>query len=584
MLYALMSERRPIPSICLSLFAALLFTACASTGPTGLGTSGIEQDLRIASNGDAARTTQSDLLYTLLVGELAGKLGNLEDAVNYYRQAAQLSPDPQIAARATRIGIFAKDLEGAAESAQRWVELEPKNIEAQQILGILLVRQQRFDDAMLPFEKVLQATAESKQNGFLLIGGMLSREQDSELALKAMQLLVSRHDDSAEAHFAHANLAGQSRQYELAVAESDRALQLKPDWVEVRSVRARALAGLGKTDEALNDMASVVESQPEHFELRLGYARMLLQAKRFAEARAQFMVLLKQKPEDADLLYTFGLVNLQEKQYDDAAKAFNRMVKTGNRVDEGYYYLGRVNQERKDYAKAVSWYNRVGESEFYVDAHARIASMYHEQGDTEKARAHFRDQRNRAGDANLDVQFYLAEGQFLREIRQYQDAMTMYSDALNQFPGNTDLLYGRALMAEKIDRLDLLEADLRTILKDEPDNVTALNALGYTLADRSDRLEEARGYIERAFEVRPDDPAVVDSMGWLHFKMGNYDKAEEYIRQAFSMLDDGEVAGHLSEILWAKGQHDEARNVLRDALKKEPDNDYLQELTQRFGQ
>ena len=162
--------------------------------------------------------------------------------------------------------------------------------------------------------------------------------------------------------------------------------------------------------------------------------------------------------------------------------------------------------------------------------------------------------------------------------------MEVYNRALTEHPGNEDLLYARALMAEKIDRIDLLEADLRAILEQDPDNATALNALGYTLADRNERIHEAFGYIKRALEARPDDPTVIDSMGWVHFRMGNYPEAEKYLRRAFELLKDAEIAGHLSELYWAKGDKSQAWDVLHRALEKDPDDEYLLELQQRFTQ
>ena len=192
--------------------------------------------------------------------------------------------------------------------------------------------------------------------------------------------------------------------------------------------------------------------------------------------------------------------------------------------------------------------------------------------------------RNGAGDEEVSIRLYLAEGQLLREAKLYNAGMALYNRALTEHPGNGDLLYSRALMAEKLDRIDLLEADLRAILADDPDNATALNALGYTLADRNERIEEAFDYIQRALKARPDDPTVIDSMGWVQFRMGNFNEAEQYLRRAFELLQDAEIAGHLSEIMWMKGNKSEARNIIREALEREPEHEYLQELQQRFSQ
>ncbi len=177
---------------------------------------------------------------------------------------------------------------------------------------------------------------------------------------------------------------------------------------------------------------------------------------------------------------------------------------------------------------------------------------------------------------------YLIEGQLLHDEKLYVAAMDLYSEGLQEFPGHSDLLYARALMAEEIDRIDILETDLKAILLEDPDNASALNALGYTLADHNFRIEEALGYIKRALEIRPDDPAVIDSMGWVQFRLGNYAEAESYLRKAYGLLDDAEIAGHLGELLWFQGNYDEARKIINEVLEREPDDEYLLELQQKF--
>jgi tetratricopeptide (TPR) repeat protein len=310
---------------------------------------------------------------------------------------------------------------------------------------------------------------------------------------------------------------------------------------------------------------------------------LLIQVKSYDEARTVFEELIQEQPQNLDLLYTVGLLNLQAEQYAAAESNFKRLVSSGKRTDVGHYYLGRVAEKRERYKQALNWYRKVDKGEYYLDAQTRVADLYVKLGNLEDARAHFKKLRDEASKSETAIKLYLAEGQLLREQAEYHAGMEMFNRALTEHPGNGDLLYARALMAEKIDRIDLLEADLRAILEDDPDNATALNALGYTLADRNERIPEAYEYIQRALKVRPDDPTVIDSMGWVQYRMGNYDKAEEYLRKAYRLLQDAEVTGHLSEIVWAQGNKDEARSLLQQALDIEPENDYLLKLKQRFS-
>ena len=568
------------------LISLMLLSGCASTsGSREADTEGASgQDLRIIRyQPDSAHETESELLYQLLAGEIAGQMGVVDESVVHYLEAARLSRDPTIAGRATRIALFAGDTPNAVKSAQRWVQLAPDNLEARQTLAVLYTRAGESQQAIPHFQYVINASKMKGANGFMVISATLAREKNHRQALEVMQQLVDLYADNPRAHFAYANLALAAKQHRMAVEASGRALELAPKMVEALTVRARAYLSLGESELALKDMKSAVELVPDNYELRVNYGRMLVQAKQYSEAREIFNQLMKDRPDEPDLIYTMGLLNLQEQNFDDAVKNFKHLVTTGKRADEGHYYLGRVAEERKRYKEAVSWYLKVGEGDYFLDAQSRVANVHVELGSLQKARNHLKRARNDANDEEVSIRLYLAEGQLLREAKLYNAGMSLYNRALTEHPGNGDLLYSRALMAEKLDRIDLLEADLRTILADDPDNATALNALGYTLADRNERIEEAFDYIRRALKARPDDPTVIDSMGWVQFRMGNFNEAEQYLRRAFELLQDAEIAGHLSEIIWMRGNKSEARKLIREALEREPEHEYLQQLQQRFA-
>ncbi len=542
-----------------------------------------EQDtIAIGKRPIAERTAQDEIMYRLLAGELAGHMGDIQQSTSHYSQAAELSDDPTVAERATRIALFGSDSTQAVDVASRWVQLAPNNLEARQTLAVLYVRNGQSQKAIPHFEYVINSPELRGGKGYLLVGATLAKEKDQQSALDAMRLLVERHEDSPWAYFALANLALNAKQNRLAADASAKALEIDPNLVDALIVRARALQLLGETEQALNDMRTAVTARPDSFELRANYGRLLVQVKSYDEARAVFEELTREQPQKLDLLYTLGLLNMQAERYDAAEVNFKRLVSTGKRTDVGHYYLGRVAEKRERYKRAMSWYQQVEEGEYYLDAQTRVAELQVKLGNMDKARAHFKKLRDQASDADTAIKLYLAEGQLLREQADYHAGLEMYSRALTEHPGNGDLLYARALMAEKIDRIDLLEADLRAILAEDPDNATALNALGYTLADRNQRIPEAYEYIQRALEVRPDDPTVIDSMGWVYYRMGEYDKAEKYLRKAYELLQDAEVAGHLSEIVWVRGNKEEARRLLKKALDKDPDNDYLLKLKQRF--
>lgn len=567
------------------LLAVLGLSGCA-TSPVE--TSEAEQppapdpSLAISQASDSEYSTQSDLLYEILLGELSGQFNDVEQALEHYVRATELSDDPQLAERTTRIAMVAKNWEVGLRTAHRWSELAGDDPKLPQILGVLELRNGNVDQAVVQFEKIMQASGDSRQKGFGIIGAILTREPDSEAAMQLLEKLVNGHFENPYGHLTLAGFALQAGDYLRALDESELAIGFAPDLTEARILRVQALLGLEETDDALADMKILAEEAPQNHELRMSYARMLLTAKRYEEAEAEFGALHAENPGDSELIYTLGLLHLQQEQYEAAREDFTRLVQEDQRKDEGHYYLGRIAEEEKDFQTAIAEFEKVEKRQYYLDARARIASIHADLEGLEKAQQYLAELRSLQDSTEDVVQVYLIEGQLLHEHKLYVAAMDLYSEGLQKFPGHRELLYARALMAEEIDRIDLLESDLRAILAEDPDNASALNALGYTLADRNSRVDEALVYIQRALEIRPDDPAVIDSMGWVQFRLGNYEQAEQYLRKAYRLLKDAEIGGHLVELFWAQGDHQGARKMMQEVLEHFPDEEYLLELQRKF--
>ncbi len=526
-------------------------------------------------------SAQSELMYEVLVGELSGQYGEVDLALEHYVNAAQLTDDPSVAERATRIAMFAKNWPAGIQAATRWSELVGENLEISQILGVLELRSGNIDAAVPHFEKIMLAADDSPAKGYSIIGAVLSREPDSESSLKLLEILVNKNFENPYGHLTLASLAFQSQDFQRTIDESELALGFKPDLIEARAMRAQALMNLDETDQALSEMKIIVEEEPGNREMRTAYSRMLISAERYDEAIQEFEVLLVVNPNDGELIYRLGLLYLQEEEFAKAKVKFKRLVDRKQRVDESHYYIGRTEEEQKNFSNAIAEFEKVKQGEYYIDAKARIASIYVERDGIDKSQAYLKDLRSQLSAPEAIIEVYLIEGQLLHDEELYVAAMDLYSEGLQEFPGHSDLLYARALMAEEIDRIDLLEADLKLILAEDPENASALNALGYTLADHNTRIDEAFGYIKKALEIRPDDPAVMDSMGWVHFRLGNYAEAETYLRKAFSILEDAEIAGHLVELLWAQGKYDEAKKILSDMIQRYPEDEYILELKQK---
>lgn len=518
----------------------------------------------------------AEVIYNILVAEMAGKRQQSETALQHYRIAALTSQDPAIVGRAASLALFLGDSQALLEMAQRWQALAPDNLQARQMLAIALLRNNRFDQAIDQLDALRAAATGDGQEGFGAIAALLDQLQDKDIAFRALGQLRQRHPAALFAHYQYALVALELKRHEQALEALQTALGRNPQWAPGHLLRARVLLDKGDNEAALQSLATAVTALPANRELRTGYARLLVNARRMEEAQRQFQILAEQDPKDADALFALGVLATEARQYDEAVARFTQVLQLGTRTAEVYYELGRVEELRKNYDKAKEWYARVDDDERYLNAQIHIGMILAKLGDFPAMSAHFT--KLRQDNPQEAVALLASEAEILREEKRYQQGFDLLSRALEQYPGNPDLLYTRTLLAERLDWLDIVERDLRQLIEANPKNGQALNALGYTLADRTDRYQEALRYLQQAVALLPNDPAVLDSMGWVYYRLGQYDKSLEYLRRAYQLSDDDEIGAHLSEVLWVSGQREEARTLWRKALEREPDSEYLLKL------
>ncbi len=530
----------------------------------------------------AAPELTGELLYYLLSAEIAGQRGRLDVAVPFYLKAAQLSRDPEIVERATRIAVYSRDEKSALTAAQMWVELQPENLEAHQVTAALLMREGKVNEALPHLERVLSADQQNNRNSYMLITSLLSKEKDKQAALAAMEQLVAKRSQDPDALYAYAYLAMLVGSLDKASTAVNQAIELVPNWSEAHILRANVLVRQGQSEQVMSLLQDALESYPDDAAIRMFYARRLVDERRYEQARDQFSALLDYQPDSPEALYALGLLNLQTQRANDAQRNFERLIELGQRVDEAYYYLGQVAQMEKDTAAAMRYYTEVRKGSNYIDAQISIAVILAEQGDIDAARA--RVQNISAPTLDVELRLYLAEGEILRSANQLEEAYEVYSLALQQLQDNAQLLYARALTAEQLGRVDEAVADLAHVVKNEPNNAEALNALGYTLVDMTDRVTEGKQYIEKALKLKPSDPAILDSMGWAYYRLGEHEKALRYLQQAFDKLKDPEIAAHLGEVLWVLGNKERAREIWDEALRETPKDKVLLNVIERFAQ
>jgi tetratricopeptide (TPR) repeat protein len=539
-------------------------------------------------SGDAAADTDSaavserafppDSLYPLLVAEFALRQRAYDVALSQYMEQSQLLRDPGLSAHTTHLTQFLQRDEEALQSAQLWVELDPDSIEANHTLAEMLVRRGRNVEAVPLLATVKRqggnANFPALMNGY----GLLGEAQRAELE-RAITGLSQEFPDDTGMLLTLALIDAENQRFDEALAELDQLFELEPEQPQALLLEARILIEI----EARNPYARlerVLQDNPDSKMLRLQYAG-LLTATDMNAAREQFEILSQQAPRDADLLFSLALINREIGDNEAASQYLLRAIELGRRHNEAYYYLGRIAEEDGQPEQAIAYYEQVRDGEEYLAACSRVGQIMVAEGDNERRRNWFDEQR--ASNPEAIAQLYGLEGEILSQAGANDEATAVYDRALEDLPHNTPLRYARAMLHEKRDDLAAMEKDLRAILAVDPDNATALNALGYTLADRTTRYEEALQLITRALQLRPDEPAILDSMGWVKFRTGRYDESLKYLKRAYAEFPDPEVAAHLGEVLWTTGDTEAAREIWRDALQRDPAHSILIGTLNRLG-
>ena len=524
-----------------------------------------------------------DVLYALLAAEMAGQRGQLDLALKTYNELAMKIADPALAERATKVAIFARDDAKALELAQRWVSLDGKNLEARQVLATLLIHAGKNDEALTQLLVVLDSDQGTAAQRMWAVANVLSKQKDQRAALAVMEKLMAKYNDNADAYAAYALLAMRANEMDKARKAMDKVIEQRsgPTNVGVILTYLGVLQKQGKTDDAVNWLKAALPKHAKQTELRLIYARLLAEAHRYDQALAQFRILEKAQPKNADVQYALGLLYLEADKVKQARAHFQTVVNLDEHVNEAKFYLGEIAENDKQYDKALSWYQGVDGGEYLFDAQLRAALMLARQG-----RVHDALDMLHHVDATPEQKSRLvrAEGEILEDVGRLSAAMDVYDHALADGAYEPDLLYTRAMLAERMGRLDVLERDLRRILAHDPNNSQALNALGYTLADQTDRYQEAHELIKKALSISPNDFYVLDSMGWVLYRLGKLDESITYLKRAKALRNDPEVAAHLAEVLWAKGERKAARDVFEAALKVAPDDKKLLQVKRLFSQ
>jgi len=588
-----MTLSRTTLSRTLPLLLVCLLAACAQFSPTTSGkpsASAEEVAAREAAEAKAKAEAEAklpkveltdQLFYGVIASEIAAQRGVPASSALTYLELARQTRDPRMAQRAAEFAMVSGQLKIATDALKLWVELDPSSDVAREQLFITLLRTGKLAESRPLIDDLLQREPQRAGAIFIQLARLTSRQGDKQGGVELVKELAARYPNLPEAHFALIAVASDANDQATIDAEFDKLAVLAPKWdlpVAWETDRLR------RTDQnaAIAFLKHELDRRPDaSFELKLAYPRLLVGAKRFDEALVAFQAMLKNNPKNPDLLFAVGLLSYQLNDFPNA----ERYLKGA--LDEHYpdadflrYTLGQLSEERDRLPEARRWFEKVGQGPQYFAAQARLAELDAKEGRLDQGLNRLAGLGKTEQERN---QLAIISAQIAVEVKQPQRAYQLLSSALAASPGSPELLYQRSMASEQLGNFSATERDLKAYLHEKPNDPQGLNALGYTLTIHTTRYKEAHGYIAKALKQEPDNPTILDSMGWVQYKLGHFESAQGYLQRAFALFPDPEVAAHLGEVLFKRGHVTEAREVWAKGKAIDPQHQVLNETMHRLG-
>lgn len=522
---------------------------------------------------------EPETLYLLLSGEIAAQRGRFDVTLVNYMKAAQQSRDKGVIERTMRIAQSLNADNAQKNLAALWLEVDPDNMQAHRISAIQAVKQNDLETALVHMEQIMDLGGDADFDSLAAMAGNLPPEQQQEL-LELYQQLEQRHPDNPELQYSIALLLKVTGEPQQALEKLAPLLDREPDFQPALILKGDLLYQTGKKNQALDHLLRNTRRFPDNRQMGTLYGRMLIGEGELQTAQDEFRRLVKRFPDVPGLRLSHALVALENDQSALAQEELTRLIEQGHHTDEAHYYLGRIADEKDETERAIGFYRNVEKGNYYFPALARASELMAEQGEFEKALSNIRELRE--NNPEQEENFHLLEVNLLLDREENERALEAANEALEDYPNNIRIRYARAMLLDSMEKPGQAEEDLRLIIDEQPDNAVALNALGYILTTRTDRYAEARGYIERALEIDPENPAILDSMGWVLYQQGETEQALEYLSRAWEAYADPEVAAHFGEVLWETGEKEQARIIWEEGFEQDPDHPLLIETIERL--
>jgi tetratricopeptide (TPR) repeat protein len=579
------SMKSSLPIVIAWSAAVLLLCGCATdpqrTKDVNAGGSPVTADAPFEASETAIppQPTDEEVMYRVFAGEYLGAEGDLKGAVEEYLEAAMRSEDVEIARRATRIAFAAEAWQQAAMAADRWALLDPASVPAHESAATAMLLVGDYLGAEYQMVSILNLMGDSTQ-AWMLISTLLSRAESPEQAEDILEEILAARgtDENAYAMFARSQLAVRAQNLYRAFELARQAVEMDPEQIEFLTWAGRLAFNLNLAETGLEFIRRAWKLDPENHDLSLAFADLLARNGRGEEART----VMRNMPQSPDVMLSRILFELSAKNRPAAEKLFAQFAEMDfDDPQEKVFYQAQSAEALGFFEQAISLYGQVISGDRAIAAAIRVAELKALGGDIPAARKELASLRNGSNPAIVE-ESWLAEARILREAGLNEEAFHVLDEATTDLPGSMAILYTHALLAAELGWVDIAERDLRRVIAAEPENAAALNALGYTLADQTERFEEAEELIRQAYILQPNEPSIIDSMGWIAFRLGRLQEAIQFLQKAWQLDRNPEIAAHLGEVFWVSGEQDAARAIWREGYDVDPENPVLAETLERM--
>ena len=522
---------------------------------------------------------EPETLYLLLSAEIAAQRGRYDVTLVNYLRAAQQSKDEKVIERAMRIAQSLNGDNAQKQLAELWLDIDPDNLQALRVSAIQAVKRNELEAALGYMEQILDQGEDADFDSLAAMAGNLPPEQQQEL-LALYEKMASRHPNTPELEYSIALLLKITGDPQTALNRLEPLLADKPNFQPAIILKGDLLYQTGRENEALEHLMINTRRFPANRQMGTLYGRMLISEGELQAAQDEFGRLAKRFPDNPGIRLSHALVALENGQPELAKEELTQLTERGHHTSEASYYLGRIEDEAGNTEQAIGYYRSVEQGPYYFPALARASALMTAEGKLDEALENIRSMRS--DNPKQAEKFWLLEVNLLLDQSLQQEALEAASSALEEYPENLQIRYARAMLFDALEQPAKAETDLKRIVENDPENAVALNALGYILTTQTDRLKEARGYIEQALALDPENPAILDSMGWVLLQEGQIEPALNYLSRAWAAYPDPEVAAHYGEALWMSGAEEQAQIIWKEGLEQDADHTVLKETIDRL--